>query len=81
MYEEGIKHMGIDDLLKSENVYAIQANPAEIREQLKALYFARLAELKADKEVKEQVKRMFKAFDLAETTQMLPWEKYLLTTE
>ena len=66
MYEEGIKHMGIDDLLKSENVYAIQANPAEIREQLKALYFARLAELKADKEVKEQVKRMFKAFDLAE---------------
>lgn len=66
MYEDGIKYMGIDDLLKAENVYAIQANPAEIREQLKALYFARLAELKADKEVKEQVKRMFKAFDLAE---------------
>lgn len=66
MLEEGIKYMEIPDLLKQENVYAIQAEPAEIREQLKALYFARLSELKADKEVKEQVKRMFKAFDLAE---------------
>ena len=66
MLEEGIKYMQISDLLRQENIYAIQAEPSEIREQLKALYFARLAELKADKEVKEQVKRMFKAFDLAE---------------
>jgi predicted P-loop ATPase len=47
-------------------VYAIQAEPAEIREQLRALYFARLAELEATREVTDQVKRMFKAFDLAE---------------
>ena len=66
MLEEKIKCMEIPDLLKQESVYAIQAEPNEIREQLKALYFARLAELKADKEIKDQVKRMFKAFDLAE---------------
>ena len=66
MLEEGIKYMGIPDLLKQENVYAIQAEPAEIREQLRALYFARLAELEATREVTDQVKRMFKAFDLAE---------------
>lgn len=66
MFEEGIKHMEIPDLLRQENVYTIQAEAPEIREQLKALYFARLAELKADKETKEQVKRMFKAFDVAE---------------
>ena len=66
MLEEGIKYMKIPDLLKQENVYAIQAEPAEIREQLRALYFARLAELEATREVTDQVKRMFKAFDLAE---------------
>jgi predicted P-loop ATPase len=66
MLEEGIKYMEISDLLKQENVYAIQAEPAEIREQLRALYFARLAELEATREVTDQVKRMFKAFDLAE---------------
>ena len=66
MLEEKIKCMEISDLLNQESVYAIQAEPTEIREQLKALYFARLAELKADKEIKDQVKRMFRAFDLAE---------------
>ena len=66
MLEEGIKCMEISDLLRQENVYTIQAEPAEIREQLRALYFARLAELKATREVTDQVKRMFKAFDLAE---------------
>ena len=66
MLEEGIKYMEIPDLLKQENVYAIQAEPAEIREQLRALYFARLAELEATREVTDQVKRMFKAFDIAE---------------
>ena len=66
MNEEAISCMEISDLLRSENVYMIQAQPVEIREQLKALYFARMQELKADKELKEQVKRMFKAFDTAE---------------
>ena len=66
MNEEAIACMEISDLLRSENIYMIQAQPIEIREQLKALYFARMQELKADKELKEQVKRMFKAFDTAE---------------
>lgn len=66
MNEEAISCMEISDLLRSENVYMIQAQPIEIREQLKALYFARMQELKADKELKEQVKRMFKAFDAVE---------------
>ena len=66
MNEEAIACMEISDLLRSENVYMIQAQPVEIREQLKALYFARMQELKADKELKEQVKRMFKAFDAVE---------------
>ena len=66
MNEESISCMEISDLLRSENVYMIQAQPVEIREQLKALYFARMQELKADKELKEQVKRMFKAFDAVE---------------
>ena len=66
MNEEAIACMEISDLLRSENVYMIQAQPIEVREQLKALYFARMQELKADKELKEQVKRMFKAFDTAE---------------
>lgn len=66
MTQEAIACMEIPDLLRSENVYMIQAQPIEIREQLKALYFARMQELKADKELKEQVKRMFKAFDIAE---------------
>ena len=34
MLEEGIKYMEIPDLLRQENVIAIQAEPAEIREQL-----------------------------------------------
>ena len=66
MNEEAIGCMEISDLLRQENVYMIQAQPVEVREQLKALYFARMQELKADKELKEQVKRMFKAFDKAE---------------
>lgn len=66
MTEEAIACMDIADLLRSENVYMIQAQPIEIREQLKALYFARMQELRADKELKEQVKRMFRAFDSAE---------------
>ena len=41
MNEETIKVMQVNDLLRSENIYAIHAEPAEVREQLKALYFAR----------------------------------------
>jgi predicted P-loop ATPase len=58
--------MQIPDLLRSENIYAIQSEPEEVREQLKALYFARLQELQADKELKNQVKKMFKAFEKAD---------------
>jgi predicted P-loop ATPase len=58
--------MQVNDLLRSENIYAIQSQPEEVREQLKALYFARLQELQADKELKNQVKKMFKAFEKAD---------------
>ena len=61
MNEQTIQLMQINDLLRSENIYSIQAEPEEIREQLKALYFARLNELNADKDLKNQVSRMFKA--------------------
>ena len=66
MNEQSIQTMQVPDLLRSENIYAIQAEPAEVREQLKALYFARLAELNADRELKNQVKKMFKAFEQAD---------------
>ena len=66
MNEQTIQLMQINDLLRSENIYAIQAEPEEVREQLKAMYFARLAELKADKDLKNQVKKMFKAFEKAD---------------
>lgn len=66
MNEQTIQLMQITDLLRGENIYSIQAEPAEIREQLKAIYFARLQELKADRELKAQVRRMFKAFDDAD---------------
>ena len=66
MNEQTIQLMQINDLLRSENIYSIQAEPEEIREQLKALYFARLNELNADKDLKNQVKRMFKAFEKAD---------------
>lgn len=66
MNEQAISLMQVSDLLRSENIYSIQAEPAEIREQLKALYFARLTELKADKDLKNQVKRMFQAFEKAD---------------
>ena len=58
MNEQTIQLMQVNDLLRSENIYSIQAEPEEIREQLKALYFARLSELNADKELKNQVKKI-----------------------
>lgn len=66
MNEQTIQLMQVNDLLRSENIYAIQAEPEEVREQLKAVYFARLAELKADIDLKKQVKKMFKAFEKAD---------------
>jgi predicted P-loop ATPase len=66
MNGQAIQLMQVSDLLRSENIYAIQAEPVEVREQLKAQVFARLCELKADKELKDQVKRMFRAFDKAD---------------
>lgn len=66
MNESTIELMQIPDLLRSENIYAIQAEPEEIREHLKALYFARLSQLNADKDLKNQIKRMFRAFEKAD---------------
>lgn len=66
MTEESIRTMGINDLLCFANVYSIIAEPKEIQEQLKALYIARLDELKATSDLKNQVKRMFKAFEQAD---------------
>ena len=66
MFEESIQYMEISDLLKTENICIVQAQPPDVREQLKALYFARLMELKADKTLKDQVKRVFKTLDDAE---------------
>lgn len=66
MNESTIELMQIPDLLRSENIYAIQAEPEEIREHLKALYFARLSQLNADKDLKNQIKRMFKVFEKAD---------------
>lgn len=66
MTEQTIQVMRIEDLLRSENIYSIQSEPEEIREHLKAIYFARLSQLNADKDLKMQVKRMFKAFEKAD---------------
>ena len=61
-----IQNMDVKDLLSSECIYSIQAEPEEVREQLKALCLARFQELKASKEVVEQYKKIFKACEKAE---------------
>ena len=61
-----IQNMEVKDLLSSECIYSIQAEPEEVREQLKALCLARFQELKASKEVVEQYKKIFKACEKAE---------------
>ena len=66
MNEQAIQSMQVLDLLKIDNVYAIQEEPIEVREQLKAMYIARLSELNADKELIKQVKKMFQAFEKAD---------------
>lgn len=66
MNEQTIAYMSIMDLLNSENVYAVQSEPEEVREHLKAVYLARMTELKADEDLKKQVMKMFKAYDKAD---------------
>ena len=63
---EKIQKMQVNELLSTECICSIQAEPEEIREQLKALCFARLEELKATKDLKDQVKRVFKAYEKAD---------------
>lgn len=58
--------MDMSELLNSENLYAVFSEPKEIQEQLKALWIERLDELKASRELKNQVKQMFKAFTKAD---------------
>lgn len=66
MTEKSISEMDTDELIKSENVYAIYENPEELREQLKALYLLRLEQLHASQDLKNQIKKMFRAFDKAD---------------
>lgn len=66
MNEDSISTMTTHELLKSENIYEIQEQPPEVREQLKALVFARLDELKASADTRRQVKNMFKQFNEAD---------------
>lgn len=66
MNEQTIQMLDIKALLRGENIYSIMAEPKEIQEQLKAFYFARLDELKASADLKNQVKKMFKAFEKAD---------------
>ena len=63
---EKIQKMQVNELLSTECICSIQAEPEEVREQLKALCFARLEELKATKDLKDQVKRVFKAYEKAD---------------
>jgi predicted P-loop ATPase len=63
MNDQTIEIMSISDLVRPENVCAVQSEPLEIRERLKAQYFARLHELNADTYLKKQVEKMFKTFD------------------
>ena len=66
MNEEIIQQMQIKDMLSTETICSIQAEPEEVREQLKALCFARLDELKATKDLKDQFKKVFKAYEKAD---------------
>lgn len=66
MNEEAISIMTMPELLKSENIYKIQEQPPELRELLKAAFFARLDELRASNETKKQVMNMFKQFNEAD---------------
>lgn len=58
--------MTLPELLQSRNIYEIQEQPPEIREQLKALLFVKLDELKASNETRRQIQAMFKQFHEAD---------------
>lgn len=66
MKTEEIAVMTIPELLNMRNVYEMQEQPPEIKAQMRALYFARLQELKASKEVVDRFKEMFRSLDKAE---------------
>lgn len=66
MTEETIAKMTLPELLQSKNIYEIQEQPPEIREQLKALFFVKLDELKASNETRRQIQAMFKQFHEAD---------------
>ena len=66
MNEATIQEMQIKDMLSTEVICSIQAEPEEVREQLKALCFARLEELNATKDLKNQFKKVFKAYENAD---------------
>lgn len=58
--------MTIPDIVKSENILNIQAEPQDRREMLKAVLFQRLAELNANQQVISQVKQTFRTLDKAD---------------
>lgn len=66
MNEQEIMVMNLPELLNLSNLYKIQEEPPEVREQIKALYLARANELKVTKECEKQIVKMFKMFDEAE---------------
>lgn len=66
MDERIIQSMEVPELLMSDTLYAIQAEPPEARELLKAVFFARMEELKASKELKAQIMKTFRAFEQAD---------------
>lgn len=66
MTETDIQYMTIYQLLDGENVYSIQGETPETRDRLKAMMFARLAELNANKETIQEIKKMFSNLDTAD---------------
>ncbi len=66
MDERTIQTMEMPELLMSDTLYAIQAEPPEARELLKAVFFARMEELKASKELKTQIMKTFRTFEQAD---------------
>lgn len=66
LQELNLQNMGITELLNGENIYNIQSEEPESRERLKAVLFARLAELQASKETVAQIKKTFLELDRAE---------------
>lgn len=66
MNDTTIQVMSVSELLNGETVYSVQGEAPETRERLKALMFARLAELNASSETVQQMKKMFAELDKAD---------------